>query len=141
MTRKLYGFRNRSIGPEDGWRVPLVAPDGVAIVTPSCRDRTRYAITARAGIGLRIGGEARLCFECGPSGGVYHPASYSMAEGATCDATYTLADVLRIAGELPFATGYDPADLTPSLMQAYDAELRRRMTGAVADPSTDNTGQ
>lgn len=71
-------------GPEedDGWH---------GILTPACNDRSRTeTVTKRAGIGLRIGGEASLCFACGPDGGHYHPS-----EGETMDSV--LAVAARIA--------------------------------------------
>jgi hypothetical protein len=120
MTSEL---RNRTITPEDGWRLPaagIVPPGGVGIVTPSCQDRTQYAIPIRAGVGLRIGGEARLCFECGPEGSVYHPAD----ENGDTD-EHALGFVLRLAGELTGATGYDPDELTPDVLSDFEAELRR----------------
>lgn len=52
-------------------------------VVPSCTDHTEWIVVSReVGVGLRIGGEANLCFDCGPDGGVYHP-SVSMSEVAT----------------------------------------------------------
>lgn len=50
------------------------------IVTPSCEDHTSWiSVQREIGVGLRIGGEANLCFQCGPEGGHYHP-SVSMDE-------------------------------------------------------------
>jgi hypothetical protein len=90
-------LRNRTIFAEDGWRLPLVPPDGIGIVVRSCRDRgVKMPVPARVGIGLRIGGEASLCFECGPDGGVYHPA-----DGLSMEQVRTIAD------GLPFVAGYE----------------------------------
>ena len=106
--------RNRRIAPEPGWHLPIDPPAGVGVVLPGCDDRSDLlTVPIRSGVGLRIAGEARLCFRCGPGGSVYHP-----------DEAYSLADVRRIADRLPFVTGYDPADLTPAVMAAYEAELR-----------------
>lgn len=45
------------------------------VVTPSCSDHSETIVVEReVGVGLRIGGEAHLCFTCGPNGGHYHPA-------------------------------------------------------------------
>jgi hypothetical protein len=44
------------------------------VVTPGCRDATgAFEVHHETGRQLRIMGEARLCFRCGPDGGVYHP--------------------------------------------------------------------
>lgn len=101
---------NRRVAPARDYRIPILPPDGVGIVTPSCKDRTLYAIPIHAGIGLRIGGEARLCFGCGPHGSVYHP-----------EKGYALDQVLRIAGEL----GAQDPRVTPAELKAFDAEMRR----------------
>ena len=86
--------RNRRVALDPAWILPLTPPPGVGIVTPSCTDRTDVlAVPIRTGQGLRIGGEASLCWRCGPGGSVYHP-----------DAGYSMADVRREADllvELP----------------------------------------
>ena len=106
--------RNRHVAPDPAWILPLTPPPGVGIVTPSCTDRTDVlAVPIRTGQGLRIGGEASLCWRCGPGGSVYHP-----------DAGYSMADVRRVADRLPFVTGYDPADLTPAVLAAFERDLR-----------------
>jgi hypothetical protein len=106
--------RNRRVSPDPAWILPLTPPPGVGIVTPSCIDRTDVlAVPIRTGQGLRIGGEASLCWRCGPGGSVYHP-----------DAGYSMADVRRVADRLPFVTGYDPADLTPDVLAAFERDLR-----------------
>jgi hypothetical protein len=106
--------RNRRIRPEPGWRLPIAPPTGVGVVIPSCEDRTDLlTMPIRSRQGLRIGGEADLCFRCGPEGSVYHPGD-----------GFSMADVRRIADRLPFVTGYDPADLTPAVMAAFDRDLR-----------------
>lgn len=49
-------------------------------VSPSCVSRVgAFVVNHEIGVGLRIGGEANLCFQCGPEGGHYHP-SVSMDE-------------------------------------------------------------
>jgi len=106
--------RNRRIRPEPGWRLPIAPPAGVGVVFPSCDDHSDVlAVPVRSGIGLRIGGEARLCFRCGPDGSVYYP-----------EEAYDLDEVRRVADRLPFVTGYDPADLTPAVLAEYERELR-----------------
>jgi hypothetical protein len=61
------------------WRIPL-SPSGFGIVTPGCDDRSEVLhIAYEAGVGLRVGSDARLCFDCGPDGGVYHPDQSDMA--------------------------------------------------------------
>jgi len=106
--------RNRHVALDPAWILPLTPPPGVGIVTPSCTDRTDVlAVPIRTGQGLRIGGEANLCFRCGPGGSVYHPG-----------AGYSMADVRREADRLPFVTGYDPADLTPAVLAAFEHDLR-----------------
>ncbi len=73
-------LRNRHEEPDADWLLPVTPPEGVGIVTPGCRDRSDpLAIPVRVGVGLRIGGEADLCFRCGPDGSVYHPAERSIA--------------------------------------------------------------
>jgi hypothetical protein len=119
-------LRNRHVAPDPDWLLPIVPPAGVGVVTPSCGDRNGlFCIPIRAGVGLRIGGEAQLCFRCGPEGSVYHPARYSIAEGATVDMKYTMAEVRTRADRLPFERGYDPADLTPEVMADFEARMRR----------------
>ncbi len=106
--------RNRRIRPEPGWRLPITPPAGVGVVIPSCDDHSDVlTVPVRSGVGLRIGGEARLCFRCGPDGSVYHP-----------DGEYTVAELRPIADRLPFVTGYDPADLTPAVLAAYERDIR-----------------
>lgn len=61
------------------WRIPLT-PAGFGIVTAGCDDRSDVLHVAyEVGVGLRVGSLARLCFECGPDGGVYHPDQADMA--------------------------------------------------------------
>ena len=56
-------------------------------ITPSCVDKSRTEVVPQhVGIGLRIGGEAVLCFTCGPDGGHYHPG-----EGESMDSVMTVA--------------------------------------------------
>lgn len=65
--------RNRHVAPDPAWILPLSPLAGVGVVMPSCTDRSDVlAVPIRTGQGLRIGGEAALCFRCGPSGSVYH---------------------------------------------------------------------
>ena len=116
--------RNRRVSPDPAWILPLTPPPGVGIVTPSCIDRTDVlAVPIRTGQGLRIGGEASLCWRCGPGGSVYHP-----------DAGYSMADVRRVADRLPFVTGYDPADLTPDVLAALERDLRAALERTAAAP-------
>lgn len=64
--------------PDPSWSLPL-SPDGFGIVTPGCGDRSELLhIAYEVGVGLRVGGLARLCFDCGPDGGVYHPDQADM---------------------------------------------------------------
>lgn len=68
----------RGTDPEADWQ---------GVITPACHDRTRTEVVSRhVGIGLRIGGEASLCFDCGPDGGHYHPS-----EGESMDTVMTVA--------------------------------------------------
>lgn len=114
-------LRNRHEDPDADWLLPITPPEGVGIVTPGCRDRSdALAIPVRVGVGLRIGGEAALCFRCGPDGSVYHPSGVSMA------------DVRAVAARLPFAPGYDPAEITPADLAAFDARMRRAL--GLGDP-------
>jgi hypothetical protein len=116
--------RNRHVAPDPTWILPLTPPPGVGVVTPSCIDRTDVlAVPIRTGQGLRIGGEASLCWRCGPGGSVYHP-----------DAGYSMADVRREADRLPFVTGYDPADLTPDVLAAFERDLRAALERTAAAP-------
>jgi hypothetical protein len=111
------GARNRQVAPEATWRLPLVAPLGLGVVTPACEDRSEiFPVPLRTAIGLRIGGEINLCFACGPEGSVYHPAP-----------DLTISQLRTLADKLPFATGYDPADLTPAVMAAYEAEMQQKL--------------
>ena len=77
----------------------------------------------RTGQGLRIGGEASLCWHCGPGGSVYHP-----------DEGYSMADVRREADRLPFVTGYDPADLTPAVLAEFERDLRAALERTAPAP-------
>lgn len=114
--------RNRHVRPDPAWILPLTPPAGVGVVTPSCTDRTDVlAVPIRTGQGLRIGGEASLCWRCGPAGSVYHP-----------DDGYSMADVRRVADRLPFVTGYDPADLTPAVLAAFERDLRAALARPAA---------
>jgi hypothetical protein len=116
--------RNRHVAPDPAWILPLTPPPGVGIVTPSCTDRTDVlAVPIRTGRGLRIGGEASLCWRCGPGGSVYHP-----------DAGYSMADVRRVADRLPFVTGYDPADLTPAVLAEFERALRAALERTAPAP-------
>src|SRR5437588_4190028 len=49
------------------------------VVRPVC-GKTDGALEVHheTGRSLRVGGEIRLCFECGPDGGVYHPDEVDM---------------------------------------------------------------
>jgi hypothetical protein len=81
----------------------MIVPQGTGILTPSCSEQDeRHYLLRRVGVGLRVGGEAALCFACGPQGGVYHPAD-----------GYTLADVLAVAERLPQAPGYGLGEEVP----------------------------
>lgn len=80
--------RNRQELPDRDWRLPLEADHEHGIVTRGCWDRLPRLISYKAGVGLRIGGEAFLCFRCGPDGGVYHPDGH------------TIEHVLNLAKEL-----------------------------------------
>lgn len=63
------------------------ASDWQGVITPACHDRTRTEVVShRVGVGLRIGGEASLCFTCGPDGGHYHPS-----EGESMDSVMATA--------------------------------------------------
>lgn len=63
------------------------------LVMRACRDVDgAFEVHNETGRSLRIGGEAYLCFDCGPDGGVYHPEDRD-AEGPT----FTLAEVREIA--------------------------------------------
>jgi len=116
--------RNRHVAPDPAWILPLTPPAGVGVVTPSCTDRTDVlAVPIRTGQGLRIGGEASLCWRCGPGGSVYHP-----------DDGYSMADVRRVADRLPFVTGYDPADLTPAVLAAFERDLRAALERTAPAP-------
>jgi len=116
--------RNRHVAPDPAWILPLTPPPGVGVVMPSCTDRTDVlAVPIRTGQGLRIGGEASLCWRCGPSGSVYHP-----------DAGYSMADVRRVADRLPFVTGYDPADLTPAVLADFERDLRAALERTAPAP-------
>lgn len=65
--------------------------DWQGVITPACHDRTRTEVVShRVGVGLRLGGEASLCFACGPDGGHYHPS-----EGETMDSV--MATAARLA--------------------------------------------
>jgi hypothetical protein len=118
--------RNRHVAPDPAWILPLTPPPGVGVVMPSCTDRTDVlAVPIRTGQGLRIGGEASLCWRCGPSGSVYHP-----------DDGYSMADVRRVADRLPFVTGYDPADLTPAVLAGFERDLRAALARPAAGSGT-----
>jgi hypothetical protein len=107
--------RNRTEPVDPAWHLPIVPPEGIGVVIPSCTDRSDLlAIPIRSGVGMRIGGEADLCFRCGPEGSVYHPG-----DGVSMMAMRLLAD------RLPFQLGYNPNDLTRPVMVAYEEEMRR----------------
>jgi len=119
-------LRNRHLKPDPDWLFPVVPPVGCGVIIPSCTERSDLLVVpARVGVGLRLGGEANICFHCGPEGGVYHPGHCAIAEGATDDADYTMSNIRDLAQRLPFTLGYDPEDLTAKVMAAYDAEMRR----------------
>lgn len=126
-------LRNRQATPDETWRLPIVPPEGIGVITASCADReSLIAVPARVGVGLRVGGEASLCLACGPGGGVYHPSALLDDEGRSLAADKGLVRTVmtRIqaqANKLPFTTGYDPKDLTPQVMAAYEQEMRRQM--------------
>ena len=116
--------RNRHVAPDPAWILPLTPPPGVGVVMPSCTDRTDVlTVPIRTGQGLRIGGEASLCWRCGPSGSVNHP-----------DDGYSMADVRRVADRLPFVTGYDQADLTPAVLAAFERDLRAALERTAPAP-------
>lgn len=74
----------------------LVPSEGEGIITASCNSKSRVeTVTRRVGVGLRIGGEASLCFACGPEGGVYHPTRGQSLR--------SVLDVARRLAELPSA--------------------------------------
>lgn len=103
---------NRHVAPNV--RLPIVPPPGAGIVTPSCEDRTPYPVAQHVGRMLRIGSEARLCFACGPDGGVYHP-----------DEDYSMEDVRRIAERIFLHDGDGSEPPTAAELKAFDIEMRR----------------
>lgn len=126
-------LRNRVIAPVPDWHLPIVPPMGIGVATPGCNDRSDIAtFPARVGVGLRVGGEAALCHRCGPEGSVYHPSVLLdyIVDGCLlvptkAEVTLAMAELRKVADRLPFATGYDPADLTPAVMAEYEQEMRR----------------
>lgn len=110
---------NRHIAPNV--RLPIVPPPGTGIVTPSCEDRDdRYPVVQHAGRMLRIGGEVRLCFACGPDGGVYHPSRSD--EGMW---GYSMEDVRRTAERIFLHDGDGSEPPTAADLKAFDADMRR----------------
>ena len=102
--------------------LPITPPEGVGVVYPSCDDRSsRIVMPIRAGIGLRIGGEAALCFTCGPDGSVYHPASGTVADGASADYAYSMADIEALWPRLAMTQDPTAADLA-----TFDTWMRDR---------------
>lgn len=97
---------DRVVRPDPDYRLPLEADGEHGVLTPSCDERGPvHVISYWAGVGLRIGGEARLCFTCGPDGGVYHPSSNVPDNGADFDPEagvwqFTMAEVLAKAATL-----------------------------------------
>lgn len=64
------------------------------IVTPACGVTDgAFEVHHETGRMLRIGSEARLCFDCGPDGGVYHPSE----EGPTGDGALSMAELRKLA--------------------------------------------
>jgi hypothetical protein len=123
-------LRNRKVAPEKGWLLPIVPPAGIGVATPTCEDRSDVAtFPIRVGEGLRVGGEGALCLRCGPEGSVYHPASLFVLgrKPRAVQVASAMASLRKLADRLPFATGYDPADLTPAVMTAYEQSLRRQL--------------
>lgn len=120
---------DRHAAPKHGWRMPIFPPEGIGIVLPGCTDRSDIlVIPVRVGEGLRIGSEATLCFRCGPGGSVYHPvALLELHRPNATQIAGAMTEVRAVAARLPFASGYDPDDLTPALMAAYEQELRREL--------------
>ena len=107
---------NRHIAPNV--RLPIVPPPGTGIVTDSCEDRTPYPVAAHVGRMLRIGGEVRLCFDCGPDGGVYHPAGDDLM-------LYNMEEVRRAAERIFLKDGDGSEPPTAAELKAFDVEMRR----------------
>ena len=102
-------------GPRGGG-MPIKMPDGeTGIILPSCTDRSdMLVVPIRVGVGMRVGGEAILCFKCGPDGSVYHPRE-----------DRTMNELRALSERLQESFGYDPADLTPEAMREFDAKMRK----------------
>lgn len=122
--------RSRTVAPEQGWRLPIVPAPGTGVVTPSCEDRdARYPVAHHVGRMLRIGGEVRLCFACGPEGGVYHP-SQNLPGDPDFDEdaglwSYTMADVQAQAERIFLRDGDGSEPPTPAELRAFEVELRQ----------------
>ena len=124
------GLRNRAVAPEKGWLLPIVPPAGVGVATPTCEDRSDVVtFPIRVGEGLRVGGEGALCLRCGPEGSVYHPTTlFTLGrKPRPVQVAMAMESLREVANRLPFASGYDPADLTPAVMAAYEQDLRRQL--------------
>ena len=112
--------------PDDrprGGGMPIKPPDGeTGIILASCTDRSgMLVVPIRVGVGLRVGGEADLCFRCGPDGSVYHPAD-----------GYTMEDLRRLSEQFQ-QEGYDPDALSPEAMREFDRKMRKAL-GIKPDP-------
>jgi len=134
---------NRHVSPDETYRLPIVPAPGTGVVTPSCEDRDeRYPVARHVGRMLRIGGEARLCFDCGPDGGVYHPATYvaeQYEDGTwTTPHTYTMADV-RTTAERIFLHDGDGSE-PPTKAELEDFDRRMRAMFGLSEDENEGTG-
>jgi hypothetical protein len=49
----------RQITPASSWRLPMVAPPGLGVITPACEDRHEiFPVPLRTAVGLRIGAKS-----------------------------------------------------------------------------------
>ena len=107
--------RNRTIAATE--RLPIVPAPGTGVVTASCGDRDyRYPVAQHVGRMLRIGSEVRLCFTCGPEGGVYHP-----------DDEHSMEDVRAVAESIFLHDGDGSEPPTAAELRAFDMDMRRFM--------------
>lgn len=121
-------LRNRTATIDPAFRLPIVPAPGTGVVTESCVDReSRLPVAQHVGRMLRIGSEAQLCFECGPDGGVYHPACRSCDDECPpdCGGRYSM-DEIRTRAEAIFLHDGDGSEPpTPAELKAFDAQMRR----------------